>query len=374
VKIENIAYLFSQALVAAFNWGVLILLAKYTSTKFVGEYSLMMAYIVPISILTSLQMRGHYLTSSDFKISDYFSLRLILIIFLFIITGIIFSNYFDIWVVIGLIMIKAGEVLFDIPFVYEQKNNFLLKASKNYILRSSIVYGVFFLGIILSKKIEGSILISGIISFLIPLLYTRKLRIKFKLSNLEKLFKSIFFLGMSGFILSFNISLPRMFLAKLMSYEDVAVFTVLISLYSIWQLFFNNYFNSILHKLRDKKVIHIIQFPLILFSIVSIIFLFVDSKFYSLFFSEDFLICSQYSFELLIMIFLSLLSSSFYYHLLSKNIYSSHFFINISTFILNLIILYPLIQFFEIRGALYSWIIVNIAQLCMYLYTMRKHV
>lgn len=362
----QILYLFSQVLLACFNWIVLIVLAKKFSPTVVGEYSLVLAWLAPIFLLYSMQMKSHFLTHRKASINDYFSLRVILVLPLTVICFVLMALDLNKAILLGVFVLKLSELLFEIPFMLDQKKQNLLKGSTLQILRTLSTYILLTLLIYKSFSFEVALIISSSSSLLFAMLYTLSKELKIDVKFNRSIFKQVLPLGCSAFLVSFMISAPRIFLKFFRSIDEVALFTVIFSFYAIWQLLFNNYFNGILDKLSSMSMKKACSLPSIVFLFSAVIFYFFDEAIYRLVFGENFIEAKSYTLILLVNILISLVSSTIYYRLLSQENYHSHFGINLKAFLLALILLPVMIYNYGVMGALIGQGIIQLFQTFLY--------
>lgn len=366
MRISQLVYLLAQVNLAVFNWLILTILAKSFGKSLVGEYSIILAWLTPIFLLYSLQIKSRYLTSTSEKLEEFISIRLVLIIPLILFSSLLLLLGYQSQIIIGVFILKLAELLFEIPFMKDQKKGDLLKASIIQLIKNIIVYSII---LVLTKSLNDfniAILLGGAVSLLSSICYFIFSKIKVSYSLNKAIVKSLLPLGIASFITSFTISIPRLYLKELIGIEAVALYTVIFSFYAIWQLLFNNYFNGILNYMHKMNTFKLIRIPLGAFFLAALIFKLTDIYLYEVLFGSSFVEASSYSYLLLINIFISFWTSLSYYQLLSKKDYSSQLKINIIVIISTIIITPIAVAQYQVYGALLSQGIIQSIQLFLY--------
>lgn len=364
--ISQLTYLIAQVSLAVFNWLILTIIAKKFDKTLVGNYSLVLAWLTPIFLLFSLQIKNRILTTKSENYTDLINLRFHLILPLIVVCSFVTFINLPSTLALAIFLIKLGEYIFEMPFVMDQKADKLLFGSIVQLSRNCLVYIFVIVLIYLNFSFIQSLMIGGSISVFIGILYAfyKKVKLKWRvrLTTLSVLIP----LGISASLLSFSVSVPRIFLKSLVGIEQVAIYTVIFSFYSIWQMLFNNYFTGFLNRMQTMKIKEYLYLPLIVFGISALIFYNFDTLIYELLFGSGFKVAANYTIFLLANILLSFFSSLMYYKLLAQNNYNSHLWINIITFILSLILMYLFIKQWGIEGALIAQAIVQCIQLILY--------
>lgn len=363
---SQLVYLFAQVSLAIFNWLILTILARKFGKSLVGEYSIILAWLTPLFLLYSLQIKNRYLTSSDAFITQFTTIRVLLIVPLILFSSLLLLLGYQNEIIVGVFTIKLAELIFELPFMKDQKHNQLLKASTIQLVKNIIIYSLILFLTISTGSFQLAIMVGGGVSLIISLMYVlhAKLKIQFRLDR--NLLKSLFPLGMAAFITSFTVSIPRLYLKEIVGLESVALYAVIFSFYAIWQLVFNNYFTGVLNNLSKIKVDKLVKLPLVIFSICSIVFYLFDENIYRFLFGESFIDASDYTVLLLLNIFISFWTSFFYYQLLSKNDYKSHLKINLILVSISLLIVPVGIYYLKVSGALIGQSLVQLVQIYLY--------
>lgn len=369
---SQLLYLFSQGLIALFNWLLLITLAQKFSKELLGEYSLILAYLTPLVLLYALQMKSHYLTNNKYPLKDYISLRLILFIPLFLLISIIGTVKVSFYIVLGVLFLKISDLIQEISFMKKQKEDELMKGSVDFIVKILMSYIVIFLLIYFKFDLKTSLLVGGGTGLFISLLYLMQHLSDFKFNFNKKLFLNLLPFGASSFILSFALMIPRFIIENTLGLEDLALYTVTFTFYGIWQLFFNNYFNGILEKMKSLSVFQRTSVPMTFFILCSFVFLCFDKEIYTILFGLEYALASKYSVLLILNIFLSFISSYFYFDRVSKMDYKSHFVVNSINLLLTFFVNINLISDYHLYGAFMAQGLSLLSQCSLYIILGRK--
>tara|TARA_Y100000780_G_scaffold232596_1_gene268967 strand:+ start:101453 stop:102616 length:1164 start_codon:yes stop_codon:yes gene_type:complete len=368
----KIIFILSQVILAVGNWILLATIAKNYSLTETGDYNLALACLAPTFLFFSFHLKNYFLAkdSSNMEFSHYVHTRIlsmVLALAVALVAGSVLEvvNQFF-W---GVFVLKASELIFELPFMYDHKIDKLKRASGRHILRSLLVYGclVFLLeskvGIFTSFGISGLLSILGTIPYILTV---NNQDWSFSLQKVASLIRSTFWLGGSASLLSLNISLPRIFLAYTLGKEATAIYSVSFAFYSVWQLLFNSYLNSILPKFTSASLKEKVVIPLVIFIACSLIFINFDTEIYRVIFGPEYIKATELSPGLLGAIFLSFISSYFFYDFMSKGSFKAHFNLNLIALGVHAIVLYPLIKLIGIEACYYSWTLALIVQCGLY--------
>ena len=117
----NILFAFSQ-------WLMLIMFTHFSNPIQLGYYSYALAITAPIFMLSNLQLRPLVVADLNlerkFSYSEYFSLRLLTILFAIIVSlfFIDWKNNLALSIVLVVVLIKASESVSDIIYAYYNAN------------------------------------------------------------------------------------------------------------------------------------------------------------------------------------------------------------------------------------------------------------
>lgn len=227
----NIFFAFSQ-------WLILICISHFSDSKIVGEYTYALALVVPVFMLTNLQLRplvvANYNLKNNFSYENYFSLRFYSIYFAIIFSVILsfFSSSNVLLTVFLVAIIKALEAISDIIYAYYNAQSKTKLISFSLSLKSLFLIIVFSSVLYFTKSLALSLL-SIILIYLIVLLLIDFRNIGFNKSffylNLKETKEIVIIalpLGMSVMLVALQSNIPRFFLEKNYSLEAVGVFSV----------------------------------------------------------------------------------------------------------------------------------------------------
>lgn len=227
----NIVFAFSQ-------WLMLIFFSQMSNPTQLGYYSYALAVTAPVFLLCNLQLRPLLVadlnTSKLFNFSQYFSLRLITIIFAVIISLILIKRDTTLsFVIMGVVVfIKASEAFSDIIYAYYNANKETFFISKSLTIKSILVIFSSFMILYLTRSIVYS-LFATLFGYLLVLLFldikkniTHIRDIRFFDRDLKVIFVSGLPLGIAVMLVSLQTNVPRYFLEHYLSIELVGVYTI----------------------------------------------------------------------------------------------------------------------------------------------------
>ena len=216
------------------QWGLLVLLIKYYTTKEVGIFTYALALASPVFVLTNMQLKSLLVVepsgeTDNFKI--YHAVRCMTSGLTFaglMVYAIISSNLGGI--VVGVFLYKVVESLIDIIYGYYQKKDMMIRMSKFDITKTVIVLLVCLLTTIVLRKIEftllslvvASALFYVIISYDVNKVLSRQ--DSFCWTKVYDIIKKAFPLGISICIASYMTNYPRLALQNICGPEMLAYF------------------------------------------------------------------------------------------------------------------------------------------------------
>ncbi|MEQ1128581.1 oligosaccharide flippase family protein [Acinetobacter johnsonii] len=228
----NILFAFSQ-------WLMLIMFSHFSSPMQLGYYSYALALTAPIFMLSNLQLRPLVVADLNlerkFSFSEYFSLRLLTILFAIIVSlfFIDWKNNLALSIVLVVVLIKASESVSDIIYAYYNANKKTKFISRSLTFKSVLVILLSFCVLYLTHNIVYS-LIATLIGylFILGLLDIRQninhLReINFFDKKLKKIVQIGLPLGVAVMLVSLQTNIPRYFLEHYSNVELVGVYTIL---------------------------------------------------------------------------------------------------------------------------------------------------
>jgi O-antigen/teichoic acid export membrane protein len=130
-----------NAIYAACQWGMIVALAKFGSSFMVGQFSLGLAVVTPVLMLSNLDLRAVQATDArrQFRFAEYLRLRLVLTMAaLAVIAAIVGFGAYEATtaaVILALALAKAIETVSDIHYGLFQLNDRLDQTGRSMILR-----------------------------------------------------------------------------------------------------------------------------------------------------------------------------------------------------------------------------------------------
>lgn len=228
----NILFAFSQ-------WLMLIMFSHFSNPIQLGYYSYALAITAPIFMLSNLQLRPLVVADLNlerkFSFSEYFSLRLLTILFAVIVSlfFIDWENNLALSIVLVVVLIKASESVSDIIYAYYNANKKTKFISRSLTFKSVLVIILSFCVLYITHNIVYSLAATLIgYLFVLGLLDIRQninhLReINFFDKKLKKIVKIGLPLGVAVMLVSLQTNIPRYFLENYSNVELVGVYTIL---------------------------------------------------------------------------------------------------------------------------------------------------
>lgn len=228
----NILFAFSQ-------WLMLIMFSHFSNPIQLGYYSYALALTAPIFMLSNLQLRPLVVADLNlerkFSYSEYFSLRLLTILFAIIVSlfFIDWGNNLALSIVLVVVLIKASESVSDIIYAYYNANKKTKFISRSLAFKSVLVILLSFCILYLTQNIVysliatliGYIFVLGILDIRQNIKHLRE--INFFDKKLKKIVKIGLPLGIAVMLISLQTNIPRYFLEHYSNVELVGVYTVL---------------------------------------------------------------------------------------------------------------------------------------------------
>lgn len=228
----NILFAFSQ-------WLMLIMFSHFSNPIQLGYYSYALALTAPIFMLSNLQLRPLVVADLNlerkFSYSEYFSLRLLTILFAIIVSlfFIDWENNLALSIVLVVVLIKASESVSDIIYAYYNANKKTKFISRSLAFKSVLVILLSFCILYLTQNIVysliatliGYIFVLGILDIRQNIKHLRE--INFFDKKLKKIVKIGLPLGIAVMLISLQTNIPRYFLEHYSNVELVGVYTIL---------------------------------------------------------------------------------------------------------------------------------------------------
>lgn len=386
---KNFTWIFFANLFFSFSqWGILISIARFGNVEMVGQYTLGLAIISPIIMLTSLKTSTIYITDQTNKYSfkDYFSIRIvtsfITAIILFALLFIVDYDTTTMIVILLVVSYKIIESISDILYAPMQKEEHV-----NYVAISKIVKGALSLLLISTLLYLTGNLIIGLVGvvfvyFVALVFYDFRNALKFEfvkfqfiLPHFYNIVKISLPLGIVHMLISLNTNIPRYFVeyyfnAEILGYfaaisymvvNNINIFTTALSRVVIPR------FSKLLHNNKTnevRKLLRKFEFIGIMLGVISIgfVFLFGESLLTIIYGSEY----GNYTniFKILILSTIFIFVSSFHsYFITSARYFNIQPLLGIIWVMSSTILGFVLIPKFGIEGVAYSVVLVSIIQL-----------
>ncbi len=258
---RNFSWTFiGNAVYAACQGGMLVVLAKIGSPEMVGQFTLGLAVTAPVIMFTNLQLWAIQVTDArqEYTFSDYLGLRLITSgLAILIVVGITLAAGYRwetslIILVVGLA--KAVESISEVIYALMQQRErmdrialsmmikgplSLLMLGVGVYLTGSVVWGVVGLAVAWALVLIGYDIRSGVLMLNTPLATTSQgkllrkldqavaLRPRWHLENLRKLVWLALPLGVVMMVLSLNTNIPRYFIERYLGERELGIFAAI---------------------------------------------------------------------------------------------------------------------------------------------------
>ena len=218
--IGNTVYAFSQ-------WIMIMMLAKLSSSEILGQVTLAYAIVGPIAVTLDFQLRNIIATDAQnsYSYSSYLNFRLWMssIFLLFLLVLLLFLDYpFQLLFVILLIgMAKIIELFYEFSYGIFQREGLFHLIARSLLLRGSVFVSVFGFTLWITKSIVIAflayvvmLLFGYIFLDLHKVLQIEKLRINLQFSQIKKLLRLSFPLGVVMGLISLNANIPKYILTE----------------------------------------------------------------------------------------------------------------------------------------------------------------
>ena len=216
----NTVYAFSQ-------WIMIMMLAKISSSEILGQVTLAYAITGPIAVTLDFQLRNIIATDAQnsYNYSSYLNFRLWMssIFLIFLLLLLLFLDYpFQLSLVILLIgLAKIIELFYEFSYGIFQKEGLFHLIARSLFLRGSVFVSVLVCTLWLTKNIVISILAYVVTLFFgyifldfHKVLRIEKLRINLQFTQIKKILKLSFPLGVVMGLISLNANIPKYILTE----------------------------------------------------------------------------------------------------------------------------------------------------------------
>ena len=245
-----------NAIYAASQWVLLIILAKMGTPEMVGQFTLALSIAAPVYMLTNMQLRAIQVADSNenYGFSEYYSLRLLgVVVALIVISIFSLGINADVFAVVLIVSVMKGvEAITDIIYGALNAKNRTTDIAWSLMLKGVGSVVVFYVAIKLTSSIVAGVIGLTAIWFLILLLfdfrsigYSKIIAVEFKWLQMFSLVKVAFPLGISVMLISLQANLPRFFLEKYFGSAEVGIYSALAYILVIGSVFINSIGQSI---------------------------------------------------------------------------------------------------------------------------------
>jgi len=148
-----------NAAYAACQWGMIVALAKLGNPFMVGQFSLGLAIVTPVLMLSNLDLRAVQATDArrQYRFSDYLNLRIQMTLIAMAVIGaiVLFGHYQrgTASVILAVAFAKAVETISDIHYGLFQLNDRLDQTGRSMILRGLLSVAAITIGLYLSHDV-----------------------------------------------------------------------------------------------------------------------------------------------------------------------------------------------------------------------------
>lgn len=386
---KNIIFALLSNFVTAFSaWLMLWYLIRFGRTEDVGLFGLVQAIALPLYMFLTFKLRTIQITdtSNNYSNNDYLGARILLAAINIFIAVIFFNIFYSNDIVLAIIALSFGYSLSIIKEYYislmqlnERNDIYLISNIFQSILSLLVFISVYYL----TKNIIYAI--AGFSLLRLPSLYIDQyLTKKFNNTNYNLALKNLFNkegsikkllivgmpLGITAVIGATFTSIPRIVLEKFDSLEALGIFTMLMSLIVVVNLFMSSFTQAILPRLSklykaDMKAFNKMSFIFfILLFVISLVGLFLgylySKEILSIVFGKKYSIYSNEFF--MCMISAALLAFFHYANMLLNAIkyFSKQMYIYALCALFSLVSSILLIPLYGLEGAIYSSMICSL--------------
>lgn len=243
------------------QWLVIVLIIKL-GTKFeLGAYTYGIAVIAPILLLMSFGYNTLIVTKPDIQKAMIYITRWFDMLLTFVLYGLLIylfsditSDLYKLMAVIALS--KIADSLMEIDYSYYIKSNLHWKVGLYKIIFSCFQLSLIMVGYFISVNLFLPLLIYSI-TVIIFATYNNRKQFNVRAFNWRQLLILIKFgipLSIALFLSSLNTNIPKYALENYKSLADVGVFSSLIIIYSVGNVFYFSMYNFLLPRIVDQKL------------------------------------------------------------------------------------------------------------------------
>ncbi|MFC1543944.1 lipopolysaccharide biosynthesis protein [Gemmatimonadota bacterium] len=232
-----------NAVYAASQWGMLIILAKLGSAEMVGQFALGLAVTAPIFMFSNLQLRAVQATDSihEYQFIDYFRLRIMTTILALavIVTIALTAYHYETALLIVLIgTAKAFESLSDVVYGLLQQRERMDRIAKAYYIKGPTSFIAFTIGMIITDNVVGAVigmlLVWGLVFFIFDLFSAHQMgerqsviRSPLSIRRLRQLSWMALPMGFVMMLISLNTNIPRIVIEHFLGEAQLGFFSAI---------------------------------------------------------------------------------------------------------------------------------------------------
>jgi O-antigen/teichoic acid export membrane protein len=246
---RNFSWTFiGNAIYAACQWGMLVVMAKIGSPEMVGQFTLGAAVTAPVIMFTNLQLRAVQATDArqQYQFSDYLSLRLLgtmLGLLVIAVIALISGYQWETSLIILLVgLAKALESISDVYYGLIQQHEQMDRMAVSLVVKGPLSLLLLGVGIYISHHLVGGVLglilawtavlvgydiRSGIFILNNSTSKRAPLHPRWHLKTLSRLAWLALPLGLVMLLISLNDSIPRYIIAKYLGEQQLGIFAAM---------------------------------------------------------------------------------------------------------------------------------------------------
>ena len=253
---KNAMWLFGgNVAFGAYQWGIIVIIAKIGTSEMVGQYALGLAICAPVFMFANLNLRSVQATDSrqEFLFGHYLGLRLVTtLLALAAVIGVSWALGYRGEAALAIAMvglIKVCESLSDILYGFFQQQEQMDRIGGSLIIRSALSALALFLGLHLSGQLGWGLLSLAIVGALTLIWYDSlncrrvagatglggrlspaKIRPLWEKSRLFKLARLSLPLGFVWMLISLTFCIPRYFIEHYLGSMELGIFAAMFQL------------------------------------------------------------------------------------------------------------------------------------------------
>ncbi|WP_204236122.1 lipopolysaccharide biosynthesis protein [Mammaliicoccus sciuri] len=257
--LSNLSFVFLANIVNALSKFVfIIMITKFLTNIELGKYTLALAVTAPITLLFNMKLRSYIITTDEINFKKLKFIRnisnLLAIIIVIFITSLIYKDYLIVFLLVA--FIKILEMNSEFYQGFPNKEKIFITPAKIMTYRT-IALTILFCGVIYYFENLLLALLSQIVLQFIFLIFERKINLSaVELDNyksnepIKLIILTIFPLGIVQALMSFSSSIPKYLLDIYADVQLIGVFSAIIYLITIVNLFMSTLNQTLLPYLK----------------------------------------------------------------------------------------------------------------------------